>query len=380
MNLSKRILIGWLLGVVTMAVSLLLPHEGVSTASFASNSILLLLFLFCLQISRRDPTKSNKAIFANFTAFFGVALLFHASSIVGKAFTWTDPFVTLYLHQYIHLGFYLFLLTLAIVYLSIDVLFRDFKIPYKYLLAFAITAGFFVYYYHPLLLNPKYVYTTAEIQDWKVLDRAFSQYVATQGVEPEPRLLAQNVELSAWKGDTPVGVLNQDAKIARVNELYPYLFGSNYKILLYRPLYMNTVHMCIVSIGFILLFFGYQYAKDPPQGAYIDKIMFLFLIFCSSELLHAWSFAKSVEWETFSQILRAGEYVSIGVLLFMVVAFHARLRFIVSPKGEFYEQEIATNAAGVTRWRDALDDLFLAYFFNRKAIVGRMFADPSRER
>jgi hypothetical protein len=47
--------------------------------------------------------------------------------------------------------------------------------------------------------------------------------------------------------------------------------------------------MSVIGIGFILLFFGYQYMKDPPQGAYIEKMMFLFLLFCSMEILHAWS-------------------------------------------------------------------------------------------
>jgi len=379
MNLSRKILVLWLTSVVVMAASLLLPHDMISATSFFTNSILLLLFFFCVYIARHEPTKSNRFIFLNFGLFFGVSILFHMAGIAGRCLSSAHPFVTLYIHGYVHFGLYLLLLTISIVFLTIDVLFRDFRLLHKYLITVAIAGGLFGYYCHSVVLDPKSVYGTPDIQDWKVLDRAYADAVGKNGEAPKAQVLAARIKLNAWKENKPVGLLNDAAKLERVEELYPYLFGSNYKILLYRPLYMNTVHMCIVAIGFILLFFGYQYAKDPPQGAYIDKIMFLFLIFCSSEMLHAWSFAKSVEWETFSQIFQAGEYISLGVLLSMVVAFHARLRFITSPKGEFYEQEIATNAAAVTRWRDALDDLFLAYFFNRKAIIGRMFVDPSRE-
>ncbi len=59
--------------------------------------------------------------------------------------------------------------------------------------------------------------------------------------------------------------------------LAPYLEGDNWMVLLAKPLYLGHISMNVLLIGFILLFFGYQYKKDPPQGAYIDKMMFLFL-------------------------------------------------------------------------------------------------------
>jgi hypothetical protein len=132
--------------------------------------------------------------------------------------------------------------------------------------------------------------------------------------------------------------------------------------------------MCILSVGFILLFFGYQYSKDPPQGAYIEKIMFLFLIFCTMEILHAWSYIKSVEWQSFYEIMDAGQVISVGILLLIGLVFTLRLKFITSPKGEFYEREIIENPQEVTRWRDALDDLVLEYFLTRKNVLGRLFA------
>jgi hypothetical protein len=136
--------------------------------------------------------------------------------------------------------------------------------------------------------------------------------------------------------------------------------------------------MAVVCIGFILLFFGYLYMKDPPQGAYIEKIMFLLLVLCSLEVLHGWSSIKLLEWEAASSIWTAGIYVSDAVLLMLVGAFSMRLRFITSVKGEFYEQELAVSPSAVTRWRDSLDNLVVEKFFNRKLILGRMFVQPNR--
>jgi hypothetical protein len=135
--------------------------------------------------------------------------------------------------------------------------------------------------------------------------------------------------------------------------------------------------MNVVCLGLILLFFGYQYKKDPPQGAYIEKIMFMFLVLCSVEIFHSWSFIKSVEWEVYRHMLDIGQYVSIAVLLFITLFFGMRLRFITSVKGEFYEQEILSSPGAVTRWIDWIDELVIAHFFNRKALLGRMFVDPS---
>jgi len=333
----------------------------------------------CIYIVKFEPTRNNRFIFLNFSFFFAVSILAHLYNFVGTVFFRGELFARLYASQYLFFGLFYLLLALALVYLTIDVLFRDFSVLRKYFLALAIVFGFFGYYYYPVLSDPKYVYTTPEIKDWKVLDKSFAEYRNIHSVEPSAEILAGRVVLSAWRQGQEVGILDDQSKYERVSELYPYLFGSNYKILLYRPIYMSVVYMCVVCVGFILLFFGYQYAKDPPQGAYIEKIMFLFLIFTSIELLHAWSFAKSVEWETYSHIVAVGEYISLGVLLMIIIAFSARLRFITSPKGEFYEQELATNAASVTRWRDAIDDLVLASFFNRKAVIGRMYVERSRE-
>jgi hypothetical protein len=135
--------------------------------------------------------------------------------------------------------------------------------------------------------------------------------------------------------------------------------------------------MNVLMIGWIILFFGYQYKKDPPQGAYVDKIMFLFLLICSMDIVHNWGFIKSIEWNSFGEIFRIGQYVTILIELLMVLFFSLRLRFITSVQGEFYEAELAAHPQQISRWRDWVDNMVLAKFFNFKIFNGRLFQNPN---
>ena len=363
----------WIVGMGVMFLSFLLPHDEVATFSVVSYSLQFLLFIVAFFVFRHEPTRKNQFIFLNFALIFSLSIVFHLYSFV-------SPLVKLFIYQYVSFGAYFFLIAMAIAYIAVDAIFRDFKVVQKYAITLAIVGGFFVYYYHPLLLNSNYLYQTDDIQDFRVLDKAAAGFRQIHNAEPSPEELAATVEMHSWKNGEPIGALYPAEKLARVRELYPYLSGSNYNILLSKPVYINSMYMCVFCLGFILLFFGYQYMKDPPQGAYIDKIMFMFLLFCSMEAMHAWSFVKSLEWQTFYEIASVGQYLSIVVFCFIALFFALRLKFITSVNGEFYEQEIASSPQGVTRWRDWLDDLLVAHFFNRKAISGRLFVDPRRNK
>ncbi len=270
-------------------------------------------------------------------------------------------------------GVYYTLLSFCVVYLTIDAVFREFKTIQKYVLSILIVGIFSGYYYAPFLVDAKYAYKTEVVLNWKELTSVREEYVKKNSVEPSREQLAQLTDLHMYKDGISIGTVTQEEKQKRVNELYPYLFGSNYVVLVSAPMYRNVIYMNILCVGFIIFFFGYQYKKDPPQGAYIEKIMFLFLVFCTMEIVHAWSFINSLQWETLFELTSMGHYISSGILFLIAFFFGLRLRFITSANGEYYEQEIIERPAGVTRWRDLIDDFVIAHFFDRKAILGRMF-------
>ena len=381
----RRVLSIWVgVEAVYLLSFVLLEHEKVEIASFLSYSLQTLLFILSVFIAWREPTNKNKFLFVNFAAFFAIAPFAHAFCFVGKTipatFFFQDArFSRLLLDQYIFRGAYFLLLSFAIVYIALDLLFRDFGVLRKYSLTILVVGLFFANYFWPFFSDPLYLHHTVDDQDWRALDRSASIYKEVHKTNPSVEALASVTELPSIVGMYENSQMAQDANLRRIQELYPYLAGMNWQILVFKPLHVYQIFMSVLCLGFILLFFGYQFVKDPPQGAYIEKVMFLLLVFCTLEVLHGWSSINSLQWDSFAHVITGGQYVSIVVLGLIAVFFLLRLRFITSANGEFYEQELVASPTGITRWRDILDDLVVEKLFNRRLINGRLYVDPSRK-
>jgi len=313
-----------LLGFV--ASLMILPNNGFSLAGFLSYSLQALLFVISVYIVLKEPIRKNKFIFVNFAVVFSFSFLDHLYLFVGTggALFANQSFLRFYLGQYVFYGAYFLCLALAVVYLTIDVLFRDFLTYQKYIIAAGIAVMFFGFYYAPYFQDPKYLHHTADVLDYKTLAGSYEEWVNEVGTPPSATTLAEITEMYSWKNGIKTGVLFPEEKLARAQELYAYL-PNNWPVLVFKPLYFDALRMSVVCIGFILLFFGYLYMKDPPQGAYIEKIMFLFLVFSSLEVLHDWTAMKEVEWSAASSIWTVGLYVSnfvLALLLYALEIYH----------------------------------------------------------
>jgi hypothetical protein len=357
-----------------MLATYFLPHNDVEFASIASNSIQLLLFIVSIYLVKHENVKKTKFIFMNFAGWFSLAILAHLSRFVGTLLFTGEPLARLLYYQYISEAAYVFFFGFAICYVTIDVLFRDFRAYQKYLLTGAIVAGFFVYYYHPIITNPTHLYSTNEILEWKEVDRAAAAYTQGHGTFPTVEELTRTLTSES----APLLFRYSDAeRYNRVTWLFPYLAADNYLTLLVKPLNQNSIQMGVLSVGMILLFFGYLYKKDPPQGAYIEKMMFFFLLLVSLEIFHNWSLMNVIEWDLSLQMIGMGEMLSAFLLCVIALFFLLRLRFITTAYGEFYETELVESPTTITRWRDALDNYVLAHFFSKDSMVGRFFVDPN---
>jgi len=270
--------------------------------------------------------------------------------------------------QYFTIAYTVFL-SLSIVYIVIDLLFKEFKVVHKYLITLTIVGGFIIGYFYPFCSDPLYLYSTEEIQQWKTLDA----YVTSHPTLVTPIELANNVTLQSWHDGVAVGDLYQDKNLAQIETLFPYLEKDNWMVLLWKPFYLKIIYMNVFIVLFVLTYFGWQYKKDPPQGAYIDKIMFIVLLIASMDILHYWGFIKSVEWGSVTKLFLVGQYITVIAELLMVLFFALRLRFISSVQGEYYETEIASHPQQISRWRDWVDNLVLAQFFQYKIFNGRLF-------
>lgn len=356
---------------------LLFPHARVPVSSTVNRSIQALLFSISLFIFLNESTKHNRWIFLNFVIWFCACVSQFVNEFVGFAFLKDHAYANFLYNEYNTIAVCLFL-SVSVGYIVIDLMFRNSKPHVKLVSTYAIVLVFFFYYFHPFVSTPLYLYSTEEIRQWKTLDtRIRLNQTGTNVGFPTAFELANEVKLQSWRDGVPVGDLYPEENIKRIEELTPYLAGENWQVLLYKPLYLNIIYMNVMCIGFIILFFGYQYKRDPPQGAYIDKLMFMFLLFCSMEIVHNWGYIKSLEWSAYSQMVTVGQYITVFIELLMVLFFGLRLRFITSVQGEFYETELVTNPRQVTRWRDWVDEIILAKFFNFKIFNGRLFQDPS---
>lgn len=368
--LFKKIAISWGGITILFLTSLVVfDHSRIFAADIINRTIQSLMFVLSIFIVFKEPHLRNRAIFVNFSIFFMICGVIQMLQIfMGYGIFPNQPYAYILFWQYFLIA-YIFFLSIAIVYIVIDLLFREFKIYQKYLVTFFIVLTFFSFYYHPFFQDPFYLYNVEEIKQWKTL----ASVVKDQEQILTPAELASKVTLQAWQNGKPIGDLFPEVNLRQMEYLAPYLEGDNWMVLLAKPLYLGHISMNVLLIGFILLFFGYQYKKDPPQGAYIDKMMFLFLIFCSMEVLHIWGSLKSVEWKSYIEVSNIGQYITVFLEIMLALFFALRLKFITSVQGEFYETELATNPYQISRWRDWVDNLVLSHFFNSNPFLGRFF-------
>lgn len=376
MRLSSKILTIWLVAILFGALAYtLLTNIGESVIVRILYGMMFLLGIIAAYIFSREPIDKNKFIFLNFSVFFLIGGLQFVHIFIGEKGTILRdvPYANVYSAQYLLLSLYPLAQGFALIYVVVDSLFRNTSTSKKYMATSLIVGGFFLYYYYPVIIDPLYIYKTPDIEDFRTLDKAVLNLNA-RGIQPSPENLANVVTLPAWDAGKPVGALFEGDEVRRISQILPYLEGDNYLLLIYKPLYLNVVYMSVLCIVFVLLFFGYQYQKDPPQGAYIEKIVFLFLPLASFEALHNYCYVRSIEFETFKHIAALGHFLTFVNLIVLAIFFSLRLSFIRSIKGEFYERELVLDSEHISRWRDGIDNLVIRHFLNPKTIHGRLFA------
>ncbi len=204
------------------------------------------LFITALAITRHEANAKNKYVFVNFALLFGISLLGALGSSWARKVSsaprirlcealtraTTSPALT---------GFFL---AFAVVYLSIDALFREFKTATKYAIALGIVGSFFVIYFHGYLTDPKYAYTTQDVRDWKDMITVAENEVAKTGEMPGPEQLAGMMEMYVYQQGERVATLRPDARAERIAEIYPYLHADNVSVFSQSLEPLHHLHVC----------------------------------------------------------------------------------------------------------------------------------------
>ncbi len=375
MTLTRKILLSWLFFVGAFVVAYFsFDHSDMKLVTFIVNVILLLLGIISLLIFAKEPNKKNKPVFLNFSIFFFLSIGNLVYPFIGYSILPGNQFAGLYFYQYIPSGLTVLVLSLAIVYVAIDTLFNELSILQKYMVVAVIVIPISIYYYSPFLSDAKYLYRTEDITDFKVVDDVVRELTRSGVERPTPEQIASEVKLNAWQDGKEIGVLFDTQNVQRISNILPYLEGDNFLLLLFKPIHMNVIFMNVLSLVFVFVFFGYQYKNDPPQGAYIEKIVFLFLPYFSLDILHFFAYVTSNSYASYLELNSTAQYLVVFNLLLLLAFFSLRLSFITSIKGEFYERELVLDSEHISRWRDGIDSLVVRHFLNPKTIHGRLFA------
>src|SRR2546425_12941224 len=134
MKLSRKILIIWGGIISAHFLSLLVfPHRPSPLGGNLNREVQSLLFLIALFIFFHEPNRKNKFIFLNFVIFYSLSFLQYGLDFVGVAFMQDAVyrFAPVYYIQYLSIAYVVFL-SVAVIYIVMDLLFRDFKVYQKY--------------------------------------------------------------------------------------------------------------------------------------------------------------------------------------------------------------------------------------------------------
>jgi hypothetical protein len=366
-----KIVLMWVVYLALHFGSQVLPHREIPTLGSVNFGLQFLLFLICVQMARRDA-KAYRPALINLGALFGFSVLLYASIFMGSVLFRDEPYISVYYHEYVNKIGYNALLALTVVYLIVDFWLQKKRTITKYMLSFFFSAVLLAPLYYPYFQDPLYLYRAEEYSRYLKLKTASQSLMKEKGADltvagVTERFLSKNSQtLSANE------VENNGREKDGHRRLISQLGHESEVVLFWKPLNLDTVYVNLVLVGLLLVFYFAKFLRDRPQGAYFEKITLLLFLFCSLEALHAWAFTKSADTQLYYSIHSISQYLSIGVLLGLVYMCSVRLRFLLSPVGQYYERQVLLRPERISRWRDEIDRLILKSLLRRTPFVDRL--------
>lgn len=366
-----KIMLMWAAFLALHFLSLLLPHRQYSELGSVNLGLQWLIFLLCFRMTRRDVREFKPALI-NLAVLFGFSILQYLSIFVGPVIFRNETYASVYYHEYVNKFGHTAILALAVLYLIVEYRFLKWSTLKKYAVTISIAGLILIPLYYPCLKDPLQLYRTEEYSGYLAIKSAHDAIQKERGGEPTQ---AEVVEKALTSRKQQSGALTAEDIVRernRLNELTRYLENGGDLILFWKPLNLNTVYANGALVAFIFGFYILKFRRDTPHGAYFEKIIFLFLIFCSLEALHSWTYAQSVNTALYYSIHDVAQYLIIAVLLGFVYVCSVRLRFLLSPVGQYYERQIILQPERISRWRDEIDRLVLRSFLQKTPFVGRL--------
>lgn len=309
-----------------------------------------------LLLSRSEKHSGSQAVFMNFSIFFlGNGVAGPLQSILSKWFGFLHADMHTLMYQY-YMPMYFLSLSISVVYLVMECMSRKSKVLGKYLATFLIVGAVWTPSFYPILSNPRYLYETKDMQDFRAVRNALEELRSNKHPYPSNREIAAAANLTTIKGRVP------PLTETRVIDILRYMHENDYAILFFRPLWRSCAFISTFTVLFMVSFFSLRYFSDPPGGAYLEKIAWCILLFCVLEAIHYFHFMNVATWEIAMGFIRVGGYVSFAVMIPIGYLFGLRYMFVNSIEGSYYERQLGREASRITRWRDIVDNWVLRQF------------------
>ena len=373
-----RVAISWSMAMLAGCVIVMINPLGRVTLEqviLRSSCVLGMLMsreLFRIEMSEGKPICYNLAVL-----FACTGVLIFLTETDSVMIVTDAPFAGFYLNQYGNAIYNMLLLFCASFLVAQTLLTRSSPLG-KYFIAGMLSVGSSVVLYYPVIDNPRYAYAVPDVLDFVLIENAQKELRKKSISGPEAESIARQISLPRWNGFSRIGELSYGESLERVKEILPYTKGSNYANLIHAPLRLIGLRMNLLAGCMLLFLILVNLVKDPPQGAYRDKLNLAFFAYMVFEIAHGFVFRDIIEWDVFLRIDAIGKIVTALLVLMLVSIEFRRYRFLAEGVGIYYETLLVTNPRGVTRWRDGLDRLVLREFF-RTDSLDRRFLQKSEK-
>jgi hypothetical protein len=326
-------------------------------------SVSSLLGVICYSLSTMEAHNRFRVVALNFAVFFEInAFLVPVWDLLNRwLFKWHDPYQ--YTYQYSFLLYFL-LLTFSVTYLVLDRFLPSHRISMKYIATVIIAIGGWTAICHPYLSDPDYLRNRPEFLDFGQVRNAIADLKKAGVTDPSASEIASFAQLKLVGDVKENSHSTLEGRTRRVSDILPFNRGFDYGTLYWKPLYMDSLWFGLWCSLFLIGSMVFKFIKDPPEGAYVEKIIWCLLVYCSFEALHMYAYTQSTRWEVLVAVTEIGIYVSLVTMIILLSLFALRMRFMLSIEGNYYERRLWSDPDRVTRWRDAFDNWVLRQFMN----------------
>ena len=353
----------WLLLMLLTRLALLLPHAPVDIPGLLGFYVQLLLFVLSIAIAKHS-SRDQRCVFVNFGIFFGYAILLLGCTFIGFSLFPDSRHALLYYYEYVNIIGGSFVLLFAVSYSIINYFISRAAILRKYVLSFSFTGVVCGFLFFRFLLNPLQLYEEPDYVKFHALDSLCQAGIGQSHSTPSDRELAEMYVAS--ESSVPPGPREEYASaLADVQKFRPYFQEGGSIPIFWGPVFQASITVSIVVLFCLGVFFLAYYRYGQPSHAYMDKILLLFFVFTSLEILHNTGGLHSYSSEILQRVLVIGHYFTIISLLGIVYAFDRKLGFVLSVAGRYYEEALSHEPAKTTTWIDGIDRLILNSFFKQ---------------